>query len=139
MPRGDGTGPYGQGPATGRGAGYCEGYPVPGYMNPAGGRGYRGGRGWGGRGQGRGWGGRGWGWRHRHGAMGPVDGPWGPPGWPPPVAPPYEPPYAPPYEPQMGKEYELNMLRQQVSALEGTLDRVRQRMRDLEDDEPSES
>jgi hypothetical protein len=54
MPRGDKTGPNGTGPMTGRAAGYCAGYTVPGYMNPR--RGY--GRGWG-RGFGRGWG-RGW-------------------------------------------------------------------------------
>ncbi|NLP31090.1 MAG: DUF5320 domain-containing protein [Clostridiales bacterium] len=36
MPRGDGTGPYGFGPFTGRGAGYCAGYDVPGYANPMG-------------------------------------------------------------------------------------------------------
>ena len=35
MPRGDGTGPIGLGPMTGRAAGFCAGYPVPGYMNPA--------------------------------------------------------------------------------------------------------
>jgi hypothetical protein len=40
MPRGDGTGPAGMGPMTGRAAGFCAGYPVPGYMNPAGGRGF---------------------------------------------------------------------------------------------------
>jgi hypothetical protein len=34
MPFGDGTGPLGLGPMTGRGAGYCAGYPVPGFMNP---------------------------------------------------------------------------------------------------------
>lgn len=58
MPRGDRSGPYGAGPLTGRAAGYCAGYTVPGYMNPR--RGYaRGfGRGWR-RGFGRGWG-RGW-------------------------------------------------------------------------------
>jgi hypothetical protein len=33
MPRGDGTGPMGYGPMTGRGAGYCAGYEVPGYMS----------------------------------------------------------------------------------------------------------
>jgi len=59
MPRGDRTGPLGQGPTTGRAAGYCAGYPVPGYMNPVPrmGRGY--GRGYGrglGRGVGRGYG-----------------------------------------------------------------------------------
>ena len=37
MPRGDGSGPAGLGPMTGRGAGYCAGYPVPGFANwPAG-------------------------------------------------------------------------------------------------------
>jgi hypothetical protein len=62
MPRGDRTGPWGAGPMTGRAAGYCAGYSVPGFMNPTGGYG----RGWGrgrGRGFGRGWGrgfGRGW-------------------------------------------------------------------------------
>jgi hypothetical protein len=38
MPFGDGTGPAGLGPMTGRAAGFCAGYPVPGYMNPAVGR-----------------------------------------------------------------------------------------------------
>jgi len=33
MPRGDGTGPQGLGPATGRGGGFCAGYAVPGYAN----------------------------------------------------------------------------------------------------------
>jgi len=38
MPLGDGTGPAGLGPMTGRAAGFCAGYPVPGYMNPVLGR-----------------------------------------------------------------------------------------------------
>lgn len=33
MPRGDGTGPLGFGPMTGRGMGFCAGYNVPGYIN----------------------------------------------------------------------------------------------------------
>ena len=53
MPYGDGTGPGGMGPMTGRAAGYCAGYPVPGFQNPMPGRGAFG------RGIGRG-GGRGW-------------------------------------------------------------------------------
>lgn len=56
MPRGDGTGPMGMGAMTGRGAGFCAGYGVPGYMNPVMGRGagmMRGG--FCGRGGGRGW------------------------------------------------------------------------------------
>ena len=56
MPGGDRTGPAGMGPMTGRAAGYCAGYSVPGYMNPIPGRGYYGyGRGFRGRGGGRGW------------------------------------------------------------------------------------
>ncbi len=54
MPRGDKTGPWGAGPMTGRAAGYCAGYNIPGFANS--GRGY-------GRGFGRGWRhgfGRGW-------------------------------------------------------------------------------
>ena len=39
MPRGDSTGPMGMGSMTGRGAGYCAGYNMPGYLNKAGGRG----------------------------------------------------------------------------------------------------
>ena len=38
MPFGDGTGPAGFGPMTGRAAGFCAGYSVPGYMNPMRGR-----------------------------------------------------------------------------------------------------
>jgi len=34
MPFGDGTGPMGMGPMTGRGFGYCAGYPAPGFANP---------------------------------------------------------------------------------------------------------
>jgi len=34
MPFGNGTGSAGLGPMTGRAAGFCAGYPVPGYMNP---------------------------------------------------------------------------------------------------------
>ena len=57
MPGGNGTGPMGLGPMTGRGAGFCAGYSVPGFMNPVGGR-LGMGFGWG---RGLGWG-RGFGW-----------------------------------------------------------------------------
>ena len=53
MPGGNGTGPVGLGPMTGRGAGFCAGFSVPGYTNPVGGRGMGMGRG---RGMGRGFG-----------------------------------------------------------------------------------
>jgi hypothetical protein len=52
MPRGDSTGPMGMGPMTGRGAGYCAGYNMPGYFNNATGRNF-------GMGSGRGFAGRG--------------------------------------------------------------------------------
>ncbi len=55
MPAGDGTGPAGMGPMTGRAAGYCAGYTVPGYMNSVPRRGFGFGRGMG-RGYGRGYG-----------------------------------------------------------------------------------
>ncbi len=34
MPRGDGTGPIGMGPMTGRGAGFCAGFKIPRFKNP---------------------------------------------------------------------------------------------------------
>ena len=36
MPRGDGTGPMGNGPMTGRGAGFCAGFAVPGVASALG-------------------------------------------------------------------------------------------------------
>ena len=59
MPRGDQRGPQGLGPMTGRGMGFCAGYPTPGYMNP--GPGYGQSMAYGrGRGLGRGMGWRRW-------------------------------------------------------------------------------
>ena len=40
MPRGDGTGPMGQGPMTGRGAGLCAGNVQPGFAGGQAGRGF---------------------------------------------------------------------------------------------------
>ncbi|ABA88826.1 hypothetical protein Pcar_1582 [Syntrophotalea carbinolica DSM 2380] len=40
MPRGDGTGPRGMGARTGRAAGFCAGFEMPGYANPVQGWGY---------------------------------------------------------------------------------------------------
>jgi len=68
MPRGDRTGPMGEGPMTGRGAGYCAGYDVPGCDNPGVSRGF-------GMGLGRGFGrGRGFGMGRgmRYGAASPA-------------------------------------------------------------------
>jgi hypothetical protein len=99
MPRGDRTGPWGAGPMTGRGAGYCAGYSVPGYMNPVGGYG----RGWG-RGRGRGFG-RGWG-RGRFVYPQPI-----------PVQPAYQIPYQPIAQPQ-APEQEIAALENYQKSLE---------------------
>ncbi|MGZ5424590.1 MAG: DUF5320 domain-containing protein, partial [Candidatus Aminicenantales bacterium] len=40
MPAGDRTGPIGMGPLSGRAAGYCAGFGMPGYANPLPGRGF---------------------------------------------------------------------------------------------------
>jgi len=120
MPAGDGTGPMGLGPMTGRAAGYCAGFGVPGYMNPIPGWGFwRWGRG---RGGGRGW--RNWfyatgltGWQRA--AM----------GWPAfggPV------PYATPYVPGMNAAQQVEALRGQAEYLESALEDVRKRIEELE-------
>ena len=124
MPRGDGTGPAGMGPMTGRGAGYCAGYPVPGFMNPGGGRGMAWGRGGGGgmgMGWGRGRGGGGWGrgWAADPSAYGAA--------YAPPVPPAY---YGPP-----SPEQEMDMLRSQADWLKVQMDTISKRLQELEQKE----
>jgi len=127
MPRGNGTGPFGEGPMTGRAAGYCAGYVVPGYMNPVGGRGFFG------RGMGRG-GGRGF--RHRYyatGLPGWVRGGFGYPagGW---AAQPYAAhplPVAGPIAP----EQEITALKGQAESLQSALDGIRSRIEQLQSEE----
>ena len=116
MPGGDRTGPAGLGPMTGRGAGFCAGYPAPGYMNPVGGRGY-GGRG---RGRGGGWGRRNWfyatglpGWQ-RAGIGYPAYG------------------YGAPVAQAMSQEQELETLKGQAEYFEGTLEDIKKRLEELQ-------
>lgn len=122
MPRGDGTGPAGMGPMTGRAAGFCAGYSVPGYMNPVGGRGY-----WG---RGRG-GGRGWRhWYYATGLPGWARAPMGTPAWGGPVA---------PYAPQAGPiaptaEQELDGLKKQAEYFQEALGQINQRIQLLEEE-----
>lgn len=119
MPRGDGTGPQGMGPMTGRAAGYCAGYNAPGHANPVAGRGFGAGRGMGvGRGYG---GGGGRGWRNMYYATG-LPG-WarfgdytGAPG-----------PYSEP-DPEIQKQ----TLKSQADALQVQLDLIKKRLSDLE-------
>jgi len=124
MPGGDGTGPVGMGSMTGRAAGYCAGYSVPGYMNPIpGGFGY--GVGWGrgrgrGGGRGRGFGrGRGWGWSgaypNAYGAPYSGSGP----------------AYGYPYMPEPTAKEEMNMLKDQAQALKQQLEDIQGRISTL--------
>ncbi len=107
MPRGDRTGPWGTGPMTGRGAGWCAGYDRPGYANPLPrlglGLGYRGG---------------GRGWRHMYYATG-LPG-WARAGFVPPVPP------APP------AEAELAALKAQARWLSSSLEAINKRIEALE-------
>ena len=113
MPRGDGTGPMGMGPMTGRAAGFCAGYPVPGFMNPVPGGGRGRGFGWG-RGRGRGRGGFG---RLGRGFRG---------------APFYGVPYDVPYPPQPTPQEEADALKGQAEYLEQGLEDIRKRQAELE-------
>jgi hypothetical protein len=124
MPAGDGTGPWGMGPMTGRGAGYCSGYGVPGYANPVRGRGF--GMGWGrGRGGGRGW-------RTGYYATG-LPG-WArlgyAPAWGTPPAWAYGPYAAPPMP-----EQEVELLKGQAEWLKEQLEAISQRIAELEQGE----
>lgn len=113
MPRGDGTGPMGMGPLTGRRAGYCAGYNVPGYANPAPGFGY----GF--------WGGRGW--RHWYYATG-LPG-WARAGYAPAWgAAPYQAPPAP------TPEQEASLLKAQAENLRTALEQIEKRLADIEAD-----
>lgn len=118
MPRGDRTGPGEMGPMTGRAAGFCAGFPTPGFMNPMRGRGY---------GRYGGWG-RGWGYRFRgyaagpprwaHGGYAPAPG-WGP--WPEYGA----------YAPSWSRQQEAEMLEQQVEWLKEQQQALAQRLEEL--------
>ncbi len=115
MPFLDGTGPWGQGPMTGRGMGYCAGYVRPGYQPVAR-------RGWFGLGRGRGWGmgrgfGRGRGWGYWGGS----------PAW---LGPAYA--GAPAYAPSMSPETEIDYLREEAGAVKAQLEEIEARIKDLE-------
>ena len=120
MPRGDGTGPGGLGPMTGRAAGYCAGYPVAGFMNPYVGRpglGFGYGRGFGtglGRGYGRGF---------RSGYAYPIA-------------------YVPPvyggggfYQPPAETKQEMEMLSEEAKYLKEQLETINKRITELEKSE----
>ncbi len=112
MPAGDRTGPWGQGPLTGRGLGYCAGYNSPGYTRSFGS----------GMGQGRGFrfmGGRGIG-RRLHGRSDAWT-----PGYPPVI-----PPYHWYHEPT--REDELKFLKAEAEELKRYQKELEKRISDLE-------
>jgi len=119
MPAGDGTGPAGMGPMTGRAAGYCAGYTVPGYMNPIPGRGYFG----------RGFGGGGWGRRNMFYATGLTGWQRGVVGYPPISS---GIPYGAPFQPTVTSEQELDSLKGQAKYFEDLLEGIQKRMEELE-------
>ncbi|MBN1287604.1 MAG: DUF5320 domain-containing protein [Anaerolineae bacterium] len=111
MPAGDRTGPIGQGPMTGRGAGYCAGYDAPGYAAPVPGRGCGWG-GWRGGGWGRGFGGWRGSWEFgpaRYGRR-----------WTPVAPPPDE---------------EVEMLRRHAQGIQAELERINRRIDELTGDQ----
>ncbi len=114
MPRGNGTGPMGYGPMTGRGAGYCAGYATPGYANS----GFGMGRGQGfGRGSGRGFGRMNWA-GYGYSINAPYQG---------------YPENMGTYQPPVYDEKEV--LENQVASLEKQLEQMRNRLKDFEEKE----
>ena len=117
MPGGDKTGPMGNGPMTGRGAGYCAGNDSPGSMNPGAGWGFYGGGG----GRPR-WGRGGFGHRHWFHATGLPR--WMRFGH-------YFPQAGAPFAGPDTPEKELEVLQKEAGFLEKSLDHLRKRMEGL--------
>jgi len=119
MPGGDRTGPLGAGPRTGRSAGYCAGYNMPGYANPVGGwgAGRAGGFGYG---AGFGRGGYGHGWRNRFFATGVPGRAMGYG---------YQPAYA---VPDFGREDERSFLMEQAEYFKASLEDINKRLDKLQ-------
>ncbi|MBN2803206.1 MAG: DUF5320 domain-containing protein [Deltaproteobacteria bacterium] len=114
MPRGDKTGPQGMGPMTGRGAGFCRGFQVPGFMNSVHRRGFGCGNGFS-NGNGFGWRNRtfsganqGWGFQQSDSFSSNEAGQ------------------------NMTKEQELNVLKEQARYVEESLTNIRKRISEVE-------
>jgi hypothetical protein len=121
MPLGDGTGPQGLGPRTGRGAGYCSGFGMYGPMNAATG----GARIGFGRGVGLGYFGRGRGCRNWYRATGLPR--WAREG------------YGYSYAPTFAAEDETKFLREEAEFLSKQLEEIQKRISTLEKTEDRES
>ncbi|RPJ08882.1 MAG: hypothetical protein EHM28_03075 [Spirochaetaceae bacterium] len=117
MPRGDRTGPNGFGSMTGRGMGYCAGHEAPGYMNPGAGMGYFG--------HGRGGRACGFGRGHRNmyratGLPGRFRGQQSEV-----ISPAFD-------KPGISPKQEAEMLKNQVSYMQESIDSINRRIKDLE-------
>ncbi len=117
MPRGDGTGPMGMGPMTGRTAGFCAGFGAPGFANPMEGRGC-------GMGFGRGRGGGGRGFRNMFYTTGLT-------GWQRATAAPWA-AVAPPYAAAPTRDQQVTALKSQAAYFENALDELRKRIEEIE-------
>lgn len=128
MPGGNGRGPAGMGPMTGRAAGYCTGNRAPGFAQAGyGAWGYGRGAGYGYGGYGRG----GHGWRNQYYATGLTGWQrWGGPYYG--AAPGYAPYYAPDAA-GYSRENELKALQGQAKYMEDSLAEISKRMKDLEE------
>jgi hypothetical protein len=115
MPRGDATGPTGMGPMTGRKAGYCAGFGMPGYSNNAGGRKFGMGFGRGAGVCGRGGRGGGFGFRNRFIATGLTS---------------FGGIFAAPYQ-NADPETEKQALNYQAAALQSEMDAIKKRLDEL--------
>ncbi len=111
MPRGDRTGPMGQGSRAGRALGYCEGFDSPGFTKGVGGgmsRGFGHGRGLG---MGRG---RSFDWGRNFGGVYPGSF------------------QGSPFMSSMSKEDEVKLLKSQADALSHSQKNIEKRLRELE-------
>jgi hypothetical protein len=104
MPRGDGSGPTGMGPMSGRGAGFCAGFNTPGYMAQGCGRGF-------GMGLRRGFGGR-FGFRGGMAGAQRAVGDFS----------------------QMSRDQEIEILKNQANSLKDALENVQKKLEEIESD-----
>ena len=118
MPGGDRTGPIGAGPMTGRGAGYCAGYPVPGFADGVWGRGFRNGGAWSR--------GGGFGHRNRFWATGLTGWQRAASGWPADPSTFRVPAYS-----AMTKEQEVETLERQAAFFERSLEEIKKRIQEI--------
>ena len=122
MPGGDGMGPAGMGPMTGRAVGRCAGYPGPGSMNLIPGSGFCG------RGRGGGRGRRNW--FYATGLTGWQRAAMGQPAFA--MSPPYAASCAGSFTPPlMSKDQEVALLKQQAESMANALDEIKKRVEEL--------